>query len=230
MTATTGKDAVKNVDWPGELEKARQESVKLRQELEKAKEETKEIVQRENKKLRAEDSKLRKENEKLRRQDDELRKEDAELKRQVHELRQDNSEIKTSLRQRDENNTVEVQNVVRNSFGFRQMDFTSELKKTINQQIKEYLDENRVCVSGEIGQGALLNTGGDKTVKRTIEFGQTFQRIPAFATAFSYIDFVGNSGEPWVYVTNLHVTDSSAVVKIFGRHAIGARVNWIACL
>jgi len=226
MTATTGKDAVKNVDLADELKKSRQESAKLRQEI-------KEIVERENKKLRAEDNKLkkeadklRKENEKLRRQDDELRKEDAELKRQVHELRQDNSEIKTSLRQRDENNTVEMQNVVRNSF--RQKDLASELRKTINKQIKEYLDENRVCVSGMFGQN--LDSGGDKSVKRTIEFGQTFQRIPAFATAFSYIDFVGNSGEPWVYVTNLHVTDSSAVVKIFGRHAIGARVNWIACL
>ena len=74
------------------------------------------------------------------RQDEELRKEDAELKQRVHELHQDNSEIKRSLRQRDENNTVELQNFVRNSFGFRQMDFNSELEKTINKQIEKYLD------------------------------------------------------------------------------------------
>jgi len=242
MTATTGKDAVKNVDWPGELEKARQESAKLRQELEKSKEETKEIVQRENRKLRAEDNKLkredsklkredyklRKENEKLRRQDDELRKEAAELKRQVHELRQDNSEIKTSLRQRDENNTVEMQNVVRNSFGFRQMDITSELKETINKQIKEYLDENRVCVSGVIQES--LDSGGPITKKRTIEFGQTFQRIPAFAAALSLIDLSAHSNNPMSYVDDFHVTSSSAVVRIFGNYASYIEVNWIACL
>jgi len=228
MTATTGKDAVKNVDLADELKKSRQESAKLRQEI-------KEIVERENKKLRAEDNKLkkeadklRKENEKLRRQDDELRKEDAELKRQVHELRQDNSEIKTSLRQRDENNTVEMQNVVRNSFGFRQMDITSELKKTINKQIKEYLDENRVCVSGVIQES--LSSGGSITKKRTIEFGQTFQRIPAFAAALSLIDLVGKASNPISYVDDFHVTSSSAVVRIFGSYASYIEVNWIACL
>jgi len=227
MTATTGKDAVKNVDLADELKKSRQESAKLRQEI-------KEIVERENKKLRAEDNKLkkeadklRKENEKLRRQDDELRKEDAELKRQVHELRQDNSEIKTSLRQRDENNTVEMQNVVRNSF--RQKDLASELRKTINKQIKEYLDENRVCVSGVIQQG--LNYQGDIRKKRTIEFGQTFQRIPAFAAAISYIDFYAHDNKNvMITVSDFHVTNSSAVVKIFGRRAFATRINWIACL
>ena len=74
------------------------------------------------------------------RQDEELRQRDAELEQKVNELHQDNSEVKKAFRQRDQNNTLELQNVVRNSFGFRQMDFTSELKKTINQQIKEYLD------------------------------------------------------------------------------------------
>merc|ERR1712142_787745 len=64
------------------------------------------------------------------------KRQDAELERKVNELHQDNSEVKKALRQRDENNTLELQNVVRNSF--RQMDFTSELKKTINNQIKEY--------------------------------------------------------------------------------------------
>jgi len=226
MTATTGKDAVKNVDLADELKKSRQESAKLRQEI-------KEIVERENKKLRAEDNKLkkeadklRKENEKLRRQDDELRKEDAELKRQVHELRQDNSEIKTSLRQRDENNTVEMQNVVRNSF--RQKDLASELRKTINKQIKEYLDENRVCVSGMIGES--LKSDGRITKTRTLEFGQTFQRIPAFAAAITWIDFVGGASNPISLVNDFHVTNSSAVVTIFGHNAYKTEVNWIACL
>merc|ERR1712142_747055 len=156
MTSTSGKDAVKNVDLAEELEKSRQalakshqesaqlrqESVKLRQDLEESREETRRIIKKENQKLEKEAEKLR--------QDEELRKEDAELKRKVQELHQDNSEIKRSLRQRDENNTVELHNIVRNSF--RQMDFASELEKTINKQIEKYLDEHRMCVTGMIEQ------------------------------------------------------------------------------
>merc|ERR1712142_325198 len=113
-------------------------------------------------KLKKEDSKKRKENKKLRRQDE-------ELKRKVHQLHRADSEIKSSLRQRDENDTMELQNIVRNSFGFRQMDFSSELKKTINEQIQEYLDDSRICVGGEHRQG--LDSSKWIQRKPKIEFG-----------------------------------------------------------
>merc|ERR1711942_125020 len=112
----------------------------------------KNVILEENKKLKSEDSKLKREDAKLRKENKKLRRQDAELERKVNALHQDNSEVKKALRQRDQNNTLELQNVVRNSFGFRQMDFTSELKKTINVQIKEYLDDNKLCVLGEIEQ------------------------------------------------------------------------------
>merc|ERR1712142_215677 len=125
---TTGKDAIKNEDLAEQLKEARLESAELRQKseelrqaLEKSKEETKMIIQKENKKLTVEAAKLRKENKKLRRQAEELRQRDAELERKVNELHQDNSEVKKAFRQRDQNNTLELQNIVRNSF--RQMDF-----------------------------------------------------------------------------------------------------------
>merc|ERR1712142_874085 len=177
-TSISGKDAVKNanVDLAEELRKSRQESAKLRQDLEKAREETKEIIARENAQLRADADKLKKEDSKIRKENKKLRRQDEELKRKVHQLHRADSEIKSSLRQRDENNTMELQNIVRNSFGFRQMDFSSELKKTINEQIQEYLDENRICVGGEIQQ--TLKSGGSVAKKPKIEFGQTFQRIP----------------------------------------------------
>jgi len=231
MTSTTGKDAVKNVDLAEELEKARdalakshQQSEKLRQDLEKSREETKRIIKKENQKLEKEAEKLRKENVKLRRQDEELRKEDAELKRRVHELHQDNSEIKRSLRQRDENNTLELHNIVRNSF--RQMDLTSEIEKTINKQIEKYLDEHRMCVSGVITQGM------DSSVvkKSKIEFGQTFRRIPTFAAAFSYFYLKTSGSYAYANVYDFHVTNSSAVVTIQGTSCYNAHVNWIACL
>merc|ERR1712142_1373380 len=174
-------------------------------------------------KLKKEDSKKRKENKKLRRQDE-------ELKRKVHQLHRADSEIKSSLRQRDENNTMELQNIVRNSFGFRQMDFTSELKKTINEQIQEYLDENRICVGGEIQLG--LNDGRRVVKKTKIEFGQTFQRIPTFAAALSTFDCNVRSDviQSYIYLRDFHVTNSSAAVTIIGNYCHHARVNWIACL
>jgi len=237
---TTGKDAVKNEDLAKQLETARQESSKLRQEsaklrqqLEESHEETKAIIQRENKKLRSEDSKLkreddklkaeaeelRKENKKLRRQDEELRQRDAELEREVNKLHQ-------AFRQRDQNNTLEL---VRNSFGFRQMDFTAELKKLMDKQIKEYLDENKMCVMGVIEQSLdrSRQTVGQKV---KIEFGHTFQRIPAFAAAVSgYALSTDGFYEASLYNFN-QITTSSAVVSIRAYRCSYMHFVWIACL
>ena len=63
-----------------------------------------------------------------------LYRQDEELKRKFHELHQDNSVIKKTLRQRDKNTTLELQNLVRNSF--RQMDFTSKLKNTVKKEME----------------------------------------------------------------------------------------------
>merc|ERR1712142_1220367 len=223
---TTGKDAIKNEDLAEQLKEARHESAELRKELAKSKEEMKNVILEENKKLKSEDSKLKREAAKLRKENKKLRRQDAELERKVNELHQDNSEVKKALRQREENNTLELQNVVRNSF--RQMDFTSELKKTINQQIKEYLDDNKLCVSGEIHQS--LDASGYDGKDRKIEFGQTFQRIPAFAAALSVVNLKTSYPDGWAQVYNFRVTNSSAVVTIYGKHCSYMRVNWIACL
>jgi len=236
-TSTTGKDAVKNanVDLAEELRKSRRESAKLRQDLEMAREETKEIIQRENGKLRADADKLREEADKLREEDDKikreagkLRKENKKLRRKVHELHQADSEIKSSLRQRDQNATLELRNIVRNSF--RQMDFTSELKTTINKQIKEYLDANRVCVGSQTETYSLDSSS--ERVAKTIkfEFGQTFQRIPTFIAAISAYSCRVDIDHPFIYVYEFHVTDSSAVVTLSQRYCYYAKVSWIACL
>jgi len=224
---TTGKDAVKIEDLAKQLETARQESAKLRQQLEKAHEETKEIIQSENKKLRSEDSKLKREAEEIKKENKKLRRQDEELRKQVEELRQDNSEVKQAFRQRDQNNTLELQNVVRNSFGFRQMDFTAELKKMMNKQIKEYLDENKMCVMGYITEKSKYNT---YTKDRKIEFGHTFQRIPAFAAALSVENFVNIENRAMAGVWNFRVTNSSALVSIEGNHLDHMYINWVACL
>merc|ERR550534_2721709 len=230
---TTGKDTVKNEDLAEQLKEARHESAELRQrseelhkELAKSKEEMKNVILEENKKLRSEDSKLKREAAKLRKENKKLRRQDAELERKVNALHQDNSEVKKALRQRDENNTLELQNVVRNSF--RQMDFTSELKKTINIQIKEYLDDNKLCVSGQLRPS--MSSSGSFYKDTKIEFGQTFQRIPAFAAALNLVRFKTSYTSAIAQLYNFRVTNSSAVVLINAGNCQHLELSWIACL
>jgi len=239
---TTGKDAVKIEDLAKQLETARQESAKLRQQLEKSHEETKEIIQRENNKLRSEDSKLkreaeelRKENKKLRRQEEELRQRDEELRKQDEELRQRDAKLERKVnklhqafRQRDQNNTLELQNVVRNSL--RQMDVASELKRMMNKQIKEYLDVNKMCVMGEIEQ--YMDRSGMDNKDAKIEFGQTFPRIPAFAAALSNVGLEPSDSDKRAraQVYDFRVTKSSAEVKIQGWQCYRAHFIWMACM
>ena len=101
--------------------------VNLAEELAKERQETKQIFRRENDQLRAKDMKLQHDN-------NQLRNEVAKLR---HELRQAKSEMKTSTRQKDQNDTLEIQNVIKQSI--RQKDVTSELKKLMNEQISKYL-------------------------------------------------------------------------------------------
>ena len=91
--------------------------VDLAEELAMERKETKQIIRRENDQLRAEDVKLRKEDEKLRAEDGKLRDEVAKLRR---ELRKAKLEMKTTTRQRDQNATI-------------------ELKEIVDTRIKEYL-------------------------------------------------------------------------------------------
>jgi len=110
------------------------------------------------------------------------------------------------------------------------MDFTDELKKTINKQIKEYLDENKMCVMGEVHQTLDASSGREDTKEAKIEFGQTFQRIPAFAAALSVVDLKTSENIAKAQVHNFRVTKSSAEVTIYGKHCSYMRFNWIACL
>jgi len=235
-TSTAGKDSVKNanVDLAEELQKARQDAATARQESAKLRQDLEAIITRENEKLRADAEKLKKEDSKIRKENKKLRRQDEELKRKVHALHQDNSEIKSSLRkvsrQRDQNSTMELQNIVRNSFGFRQMDFVSELKKTINIQIQKYLDDNKICVGGQFTQR--LDAWAEEVIKKPkIEFGQTFRRIPTFVAAISTIDCKAKDvSNPYIFVYDFEVTTSSAKIKVAGYDCYKTYVSWIACL
>jgi len=200
--------------------------VNLAEELAKERQETKQIIRRENDQLRAKDRKLQHDN-------NQLRNEVAKLR---HELRQAKSEMKTPTRQKDQNDTLEIQNVVKQSI--RQKDVTSELKKLMNEQISKYLTDNKVCVKGTLGGGDGTNadhiiTKGSTNQRYSVSFGKTFHRTPAFSVAFSKVE--GKEAQPgsrilfWMNVEE--VTKSSAVVVLATSANIEyINADWIACL
>ena len=89
--------------------------------------------------------------------------------------------------------------------------------------------ENKICVAGEIVLS--MDAYGHQSWDREIEFGQTFQRIPAFAAALSRVDLkTDNKGHGLVRLYNFRVTNSSAKITIHGYQSYLTTVNWIACL
>jgi len=242
VTLADGKEDVKMAD--------------LAKELAKAREETKEIIQRENDKLRKDADKLReedekikkdaekikKENQRLRKQDAKLQREMAKQQREMAKLRRDNSEIKKTQRQKDQNNTLELQHFLKDQNNtlelrhflkdsLRQKDFSSELKKLMTRQIDEYLQENKICVTGVIVKNP---NGRHYDEYYTVNFGHTFARVPSFSASLMGFETSTNFASN----TELHgpvevneVTESSATMWLYADSPVYYyRTSWIACL
>jgi len=202
LASSDKKDAVKVVDLAEELAKSRQE-------LAKSREETKEIIQSESDKLRREDNKLKAEADQLRRKNKKLEQEVVELRR---EMRDADAKITKSMRQRDENNALELQNIVRNSL--RQNDFTSELKKLMKKEIKEHLDETIRCE-------AKWKTFED--YKAEITFARPFNSPPSFMAAFNRLAGKG-------YMSYNGLASKTGITLSLSDYIDGAyEVTWIAC-
>jgi len=224
VASTDGKDDIKVVD--------------LAEDLAKAREEIKEIIQRENEKLNAEDVKLREEDEKIKKDANKIKKENQRLRKQMAKLRRDNSEIKKIQRQKDQNNTLELQHFLKDQNNtlelqhflkdsIRQRDVSSELKKLMNRQIDEYLQVNKICVAGSFSK----NVGSDTMREdHNVDFGHTFPRVPAFTASLSNFGIRSASGDLDVNVRK--VTDSSAELHLYSYTTSFAYYNvaWMACL
>ena len=91
-----------------------------------------------------------------------------------------------------------------------------------------FVTDNKLCVSGRITLRMNSNHGLYKD--RKIEFGQTFQRIPAFAAALNYVNLKTSSSSTRAQLYNFRVTNSSAVVTINGVRCRDLQLSWIACL
>jgi len=226
VASTDGKDDIKVVD--------------LAEDLAKAREEIKEIIQRENEKLNAEDVKLREEDEKIKKDANKIKKENQRLRKQMAKLRRDNSEIKKIQRQKDQNNTLELQHFLKDQNNtlelqhflkdsIRQRDVSSELKKLMKRQIDEYLQVNKICVAGKFHK-----SGGSGIINgaHTVDFGHTFPRVPTFTVSVSSfrIDSLPYTNRD-LGASVSKVATSSAVVAVYADSNFGGfSVAWMACL
>jgi len=242
VASTDGKEDIKVVDLAEDLAKARQDLAKSREDLAKSREETKEIIQRENEKLKAEDDKLRKDADKLREEDkkikkdaQKIKKENQRLRKQDAKLQREMAEIKKTQRQKDQNNTLELQHFLKDSI--RQKDVSSELKKMMKRQIDEYLQVNKICVAGSFSktQGSSDFPSDGQWKYHTVNFGHMFARVPTFSASLSqfHIQQSWSSGTAALNApsTVLEVTKSSAKMRIYASPPfVFFDVTWIACV
>jgi len=209
--------------------------VDLAKELAKAREETKAIVLRENDDLKAENRRLQMRDEELQKQDEEIRKQAEELQKKNdkleqemnklrHELRQDSNEMKRVLHQKDQNSTLQL---IKHSI--RQDDLGLELKKMMKKEIENYLQVNKICVSGRVRR--YINSGGTESYE--VKFGHTFARPPTFSAAINGFGINANPARSEVDgpIDVKEVNNSSAKIVLYrGTSFWFLRFAWIACL
>merc|ERR1712142_939539 len=145
--------------------------------LAKERKEMREIFQRETDQLRGkldeQQGKLdeqRQEDDKLHQKVDKQHAQIVKLQKENRVLRRANSKINKVIRQRDirdPNNTREFDAKIKNSL--RQNDFSSELKKMMRAEIKNYMTTEKNCVAGND-----VNVGYGKAGAKTVEFKYTF--------------------------------------------------------
>merc|ERR1712142_921239 len=209
---------------------------KLMNVLAKERKEMKEVFQRENAQLRKEDTKLHaqvdKQNQEIAKLRKMLRKAESKVKKSIRQRDQNDSleleaKIKSAIRQQDVYSEVEniVKSVVQTSIGHRGSNdsLERELRKLMKSEINNYMINEKMCVGGVIkksGEDAASTT-------TTVQFGYTFPRKPLVSVAFSDI-YGGGSNN--VYTSILSVSKSLAVISINKYDTRWCFVSWIACM
>jgi len=201
----------------GETERLRLEDEQLRGKLDKL-----------QGKLDEQHDKLHQKLDKLHDQNEKQHAQIVKLQKENQVLRRANSKINKVIRQRDirdPNNTREFDAKIKNSL--RQNDFSSELKKMMRAEIKNYLTTEKNCVAG-----TNVVVGWGKKGEKTVEFQHTFPRKP---TVFAAISLVLARRFPIYARVNVQsVTNSSAVLYIDNTSGdnkeLICHANWMACL
>jgi len=208
----------------GETERLRKEDEELRGKLDKLQGKLDEQHEK-NEKLRQEDDKLRG---KFHHKFEKLQAQIVKLQEENQVLRRADSKINKVIRQRDlsdPNNTRELDAKIKNSL--RQNDISSELKKMMRAEIKNYLITEKICVGGKD-----LRVGAGTTGLKTVEFEYTFPRKPTVMAALSLV--YAKKGSVYAYAELRSVTTSSAVIfidNILGDNKdMQCYATWMACL
>merc|ERR1712142_806682 len=228
---------------------------KLMKVLAKERKEMKEVFQRENAQLRRESAQLRKEDTKLHAQVDKLHKhvnkQNQEMAKLREMLRQAESKVKKSNRQRDQNDSLELEakiksairqedvhsefkniaeSVLKTSIGQHESNdsLEGELRKLMKSEINNFIIKEKMCVGGGVSKG---HTHAAET-STTVEFGYTCPRKPLVSVAFSNIFTFDGTSNRWnnVYTFVTSVTNSSAIVAIHKYKTDNCEVSWIACM
>jgi len=180
---------------------------------------TLEMVQRENQRLRQEDKQQRARLDKLHSKLDKLHDRNEKLQKEITRIqhRQADSEIRLSLRQRDENATsvLDFDEKLKNS---------TQLKKIVKSEIKEYLMNEKVCVGGKINSFVKNKYNQEKTV----QFGYKFVRKPTVTASISHLDVTADYAGANIWVKS--ISKSSAVISANVVDNTYCYVTWLACL
>jgi len=220
--------------------------------LAKERKEMSNIFQQENAELRRDDQKLRERDEKLHDRidkmaeqmskqneqisklhgkNDKLQNRNKKLEQQINKLHQKlqrqadpqisplHGSLMKTVREKDQNGT---------SGSVDTLKIMTELKQFVKSEIKDFLINERICVSGNFG-GSDASHNHIKTTHH-VDYGYTFPRKPAVSVAIShYQDAIASFYYKQVMATVTEVTNSSAEISV-SKKDVNWRINWIACL
>jgi len=240
ISSCSGEKDVKNAENQGNNEMSK-EVADLKNELKLLREETRkqklEIETQLKTEIETQAMKQKTELEQLRQQmkrqkmqsEEEIAKENVEIDHQ--KLAMDLQKVamfkqKTEI---DEQKVKLVQSATQNSVkqqGKRQADLFDETRKICRSEIQKFYSDHSTCATGIV---VIMNSKGDSTYSRTVQFGRVFPRPPTVMTAIYGFD---GSGYINGYTRISTATKTSAVIKNIerGDGFNWIKISWMACL
>jgi len=156
----------------------------------------------------------------------------ANRQRDAKERRELEAQIRHAIRQ--ERHSSELKDVVESvmksailrSAGSNDTNSTDNdtLRKIINEQITDYLINQRICVGGRYYKGAGAHS-------QTVNFGYEFPRTPTVSASLAYV-WNNEGAQIYMEAHVISVTKTSANIRSWAHYGPQAdvMVSWLACL
>ena len=216
-----------NAELRRDDQKLRERDEKLHDRIDKMAEQ----MSKQNEQMGKQISKQNEQISKLHGKNDKLQNRNKKLEQQINKLHQKlqrqadpqisplHGSLMKTVREKDQNGT---------SGNVDTLKIMTELKQFVKSEIKEFLMNERICVSGKIGG---RDSGSNRvTTTHHVNFGYEFPRKPAFSVAISYYrDYYAVYFWKEVEATVSEVTNSSAKIAV-RKKDVWWSVSWIACL